>query len=80
MKKLYQKRPVFHAHQFLGLEDIDMLKALTNRDDYTLTSDSNGDMTICIAHWHIPQGSWLLRDEHGIFRVLDDVALNKEFE
>lgn len=80
MKTFHQRRPVYRAHQFMGLNDVDDLKLVANTESYTITSDTNGDLTICIAHWHIPQGSWLVKDNHGICRVLNDLDFKKEFE
>lgn len=80
MKYVQLRRPQYRAHQFMGLADIDKMKILTKCESYTLTSDNNGDLTICIAHWHVPQGSWLVKEPSGIFRVLDDIAFNKEYE
>lgn len=80
MKTFQLRRPVYRAHQFLSIADIDDLKILTKTESYTLTSDHNGDLTICIAHWHVPQGSWLVKEPSGIFRVMDEVTLLKEYE
>lgn len=80
MKTFRLRPPMYRAHQFLGLNDIDDLKMLAKVEDYTLTSDKNGDLSICIAHWHIPQGHWFIKEPSGIFRVMDEVAFRKDYE
>lgn len=63
MKTYYERRPVFRAHQFNGVADIDDLKLVGHTEEvsYTCFGKANVEEFLEIAGCRLELGHWLIR-------------------